>query len=78
MPLEQEICAFDANREKLLAEHKGEFVLIKGSEIIGIYPTYGDALREGYHRFGEGEFLAQEITGADAINTITRDLFVHA
>jgi hypothetical protein len=47
---------------RLLAEgHEGKFVLIKGDEIVGIYPTHEEAERAGYERFVVVPFLVQQI-----------------
>ena len=39
----------------------GKFVLIKESELIGVYPTKKEALDEGYDKFNDEPFLVREI-----------------
>ncbi len=47
---------------RLLAEgHKGKHVLIKGDEIVGIYPTHDEAMDEGYRRFQLSGFMVHPI-----------------
>lgn len=74
MPLEQELKTYEKEKEKLLSEGKGKFVLIKGDEIIGIYTSQEDALAEGYKRFGNEEFLVKEIIEIEPVNFFTRPL----
>jgi hypothetical protein len=45
----------------LLDKHEGEYVLIKGDQIAGVYVSERDALREGYKLFGKGPFLVKQI-----------------
>jgi hypothetical protein len=48
---------------RLLAEgHAGEFVLLHGEEVIGLWATRKEALVEGFRRFREGLFTVEEVT----------------
>lgn len=76
MSLEQELKTYQKEKEKLLQESKGKFVLIKGGEIIGVYASQEDALAEGYKKFGNEEFLVKEITEVEPVNFFTRPLNV--
>jgi len=47
---------------RLLAEGKeGQHVLIKGDQIIGLWPTHVEALGAGYERVGRVAFLVHEV-----------------
>jgi hypothetical protein len=47
---------------RLLAEgYEGQYVLIKGQAILGIFATFAEALDEGDERFPDDAFLAQQI-----------------
>jgi hypothetical protein len=46
----------------MVKEHEGEFVLIKGTEIVGFFADDSSALREGYRRFGVVPLLVKRIT----------------
>jgi hypothetical protein len=47
---------------RLLAEGKeGRYLLIKGTEIVGIWDTHEDASAEGYDRFGHQPFLVHQL-----------------
>jgi len=72
MSLEQELKTYEKEKERLLPEAKGKFVLIKGDKIIGIYVSQEDALAEGYKKFGNEEFLVKEILELEAVNFFTR------
>ena len=43
------------------ASHEGEFVLIRGSEVIGFFETYEEALSQGYQRFGLVPFFVKKV-----------------
>jgi len=76
MSLEQELKTYEQEKQKLLLESKGKFVLIKGNEIIGVYANQEDALTEGYKKFGNQEFLVKEITEIEPVNFFSRPLVV--
>ena len=59
--IEQELEYFKEQLPSLLDKHEGKIVLIKNREIIGIYPSNQEALREGARLFGLGGFLAKPI-----------------
>lgn len=40
----------------------GEFVLIKGEEVVGFYSRYADAVSAGYENFGLESFLVKQIS----------------
>jgi hypothetical protein len=65
--LEKELETYLRERPRLLAEgHAGQFVVIHGEEVVGVYPDLGQALTAGYDRFGLDEsFMAREITESD-------------
>jgi len=74
MDLEQEIKTYEEQKERLLVEAKGRFVVIKGSDILGDFGTYEDALYEGYKAFGDEEFLVKEVQEDEVVNSFTRPL----
>jgi hypothetical protein len=43
------------------ADREGQFVLIKGRDVLGFYPRREDALEAGYDRLGGGPFLVKQI-----------------
>lgn len=47
-----ERATYDRNRARLLRRHHGEFVLIQGRKIHGIFPTEVAGIVAGYRRLG--------------------------
>jgi hypothetical protein len=48
----EEIATYRNHLPQLLREQAGRFVLIKGADILGIFPDRSAAMREGYRRLG--------------------------
>lgn len=59
--LDNERKTFEEKREELVAQSLGKFVLIKDSNVIGVYNTIEEALSEGARRFTKEPFLARRI-----------------
>ena len=59
--LDAEIATFREGVRSWLGDHEGEFVLIKGREVVGFFPSRALAADEGYRRFRDQSFLAQEV-----------------
>jgi hypothetical protein len=53
----------------LLLERKGEYVLIKGEEIVGYFPDEDSALEAGAERFGTEPALVKQIAEFEEIAT---------
>ncbi len=60
--LDVEFQTFQNKKAELAKEHEGEFVLIKGSEIIDIFEKELDAVDAGVKMFGKDCFMVNEIT----------------
>jgi hypothetical protein len=60
--LAEEMITYRDNLPRLLAEHRGQFVLVKGAEIAGTFGDRSEATSEGYRRFGIVPFLVRQIT----------------
>ena len=61
MELELELETYEAKLPELRAAHEGKFVLIHGTEIVGIFPTRNDAVDAGYDSFGLTPFFVEQI-----------------
>lgn len=68
MELERETAIFQANLEKWQQSHVGEFVLIKGDEVVGFFPRLDEAFAEGTRRFGLENFFIKQIMPKDSVN----------
>src|SRR5579859_5404320 len=61
-PLATEWNVYLREVSRLLAEgYEGQHILIKGEEIIGIFPTHDEALDEGYSHFLQSGFFVHQI-----------------
>jgi hypothetical protein len=60
-PLENEIAAFEANKQQLEQEHMGEWVLIHESTIVGFFSDLDSAASEAVAKFGHGPYLIRQI-----------------
>lgn len=74
-PLQKELNTFKKKKKELISEAKGQFVLIKGNEVIDTFKSYEDALSEGYKKFGNEPFLVKEVSPIEEVNYFTRPNF---
>jgi hypothetical protein len=70
-PLRHESETYLARKADFL-NHEGQVVLIKGREVLGIFPTMDAALAEGRRRFPFEGFLAQPIRAAEPVVNVGR------
>ena len=70
MALERELAYYEKRKADLLETHKNQFALMKGEELIGVYPTFEEAFRVGAVKFGAEEFLIQQILESSPVNII--------
>jgi hypothetical protein len=61
-----EIATYKTRLPELLAR-EGEYVLIKGDQIIGFYKSFETAYRAGRRRFGLGPMLVKQITAVEPV-----------
>jgi hypothetical protein len=66
--LERETQVFESHVEEWRRSHLGQFVLIRGDEVIGFYPSLEKAFAVGTGRFGLEPFLVRPIVPKDAVN----------
>lgn len=59
--LDTERTFFDSIQQNLLTVCPGQFVVIKGKELAGTYPTIQEALADGAGRFGLESFLVRRV-----------------
>src|SRR5436305_10513334 len=63
--LRPELEFFEQHRFELLDKASGKYALVKGSELLGVFDTELEAVRAGYHQFGNEAFLVKHIVEAD-------------
>lgn len=71
MTLERELAAFNAKLPDL-KDSEGKYALVKGDELVDVYGTYEDALKEGYKRFKLEPFMVRQIHAVQQVQFITR------
>ncbi|MGV3660378.1 MAG: hypothetical protein ACO1TE_09330 [Prosthecobacter sp.] len=54
----------------------GHFAVFAGAELLGTYPTYGQALREGYQCAGQADFFVKQITSKEETQHVVTPLAV--
>lgn len=68
MPLETEVQFYESRRADLLKQYLNLYVLIKGAELIGVYPDAQAAHQEGVNKFGMQPFLVKQILEEEPVN----------
>jgi hypothetical protein len=58
--IKREAETFRDNRADIM-KHDGEYVLIRGDAVVDFFPSYGEAITDGYKRFGLANFLVQPV-----------------
>lgn len=71
-PFAEESSTYEANVEQWAEEHAGEFVLIRGTEVVGFFATNEKALTEGYKRFGIAPFFVRQVTLRGQAHLVSR------
>ena len=72
--LDQELSTYQVQKKNLIGKARGKFVLIKGEEVVGIFDTRLDAVRQGYKQFGNAPFLTKEIVEVEIPLNFTSNL----
>jgi len=74
--LAEESKTYEKMQFRLWERFQGGFVLIKGSELEGVYPNFEMALAKGREKFGADPFMVKEIfaPGMEPVHFITRDI----
>jgi len=57
-----------------LSDKEGQFALIFGEELVGVYESYADALKAGYDRAGLRPFLVKRISTTEVVAYFTRGI----
>ncbi len=68
--LKEELAFFNEKKDELLRTHPGQFALIKGRTLLGVFATREDAYAEGIQRFGQESFLVHRIVEKEPIEQV--------
>jgi len=71
----RELQTYEANKSGLIGKSKGKFVLIKDNQVVGVFDTRIDAIRQGYERLGNVPFFVKQIVEIDIPQNFTSNLF---
>lgn len=66
----EELAFFGEKKPELLKTHPGQFALIKGRTLVGIFPTREQAYETGISRFGREAFLIKQILEREAAELV--------
>jgi hypothetical protein len=67
-PLAQELYLYQKHFEEWREQHLGHFVLIKGSDVLGFYPSLDEAFRAGSAKYGLEDFFIHQIVPDQQVN----------
>ncbi len=67
---ERENVAFDRERDRLIRDHLGKVALVHGDDVVGVFDDPGQAIIEGYERFGHRQFIVCLIEKRDPAEDI--------
>jgi hypothetical protein len=65
LDLSREEAAYQREKARLVRDHLGHIALIRFDDVIGAYATFGEAVTEGFRRFGKTRFICRPITEKD-------------
>lgn len=68
MELDRETGIYKSHIEEWLKSHPGQFVLIKGDDVLGFFSSLNEAFALGTKQFGLDEFFIKQITPTDNVN----------
>jgi hypothetical protein len=71
MALEKELETFK-NKLPGLKDSEGKFALVHGDELVDVYTSYEDAIKEGYAKFKLDPFLVKQIHAIEQVQFISR------
>jgi hypothetical protein len=71
MALERELETYQSKLSELASE-EGKYVLIHEDEVVDVFGTYEDAIKEGYERFKLSPFLVKQIHSIEQVQFISR------
>ncbi len=68
--LDRELEVFEAQKPDLLKSYPGLFVLVKGYDLLGPYPSAEAAYEDGLQRFGLEPFLVKQVLEEEPVGYV--------
>ena len=59
--LSDEIAAYEEMRDNLETDYTGQWVVVHGGELAGIYPSFEEAAEDAVQKFGRGPYLIRQV-----------------
>lgn len=69
-PLHLELRFYAAHKAEWLNDHCEEFVVVKGSTLLGFFASFRDAYYAGAQRFGYVDFLVKQVLPQEQVFAI--------
>jgi hypothetical protein len=73
MALEKELQTYQRELSSLLA-NEGQFVVVSGDNVLGLFSNYEDALKIAYEKCGTNPFLIKKIQAIEQVQHFSRSL----
>jgi hypothetical protein len=71
MALEKELQTYKRELTSLLG-NEGQYAVVSGDNVIGVFATYEDALKIAYEKCGINPFLIKKIQSVEQVQYFTR------
>ena len=69
--LSEELQIYESNKAEWLRKNHDQFVVIKGSEILGFFPAFHEAYYAGVEKYGaEVDFLVKRVVAEEPVFVI--------
>ncbi|TMA36010.1 MAG: hypothetical protein E6J79_13985 [Deltaproteobacteria bacterium] len=68
--LREELAYFEEQKPELLKHHLGQFVLIKGRELLGTFTKLEEAYAEGVRRLGNVPMLIKQVVPEEPVHHV--------
>ena len=65
--LDKELAFYGEQKDELLKHHFGQYVLIKGREIVGTFTKFEEAYEQGVKRFGTVPMLIKQVVSEEPV-----------
>lgn len=72
--LKKELQTYEARKAELIGKYGGKFALIKDADVLDVFDTKLDAIRQGYERFSRVPFLVKQIVEIETPQHFTSNL----
>jgi len=68
--LKEELAFYECKKAEFLLAQEGKFVLIKHSELIGVFDSQEQAYSEGLSKLGNVPFLIKQVVKEEPVESI--------